>query len=200
MLGENQMPIDNEKSAKRVKFSQNIKSDGPFFPLTKPSTSKLRKDWLRHGGQEEYDQLQQKLALYTKKGGSLEDFFVKEGKIILNWALIDMNKASAMTFILENIPKELIQLILEQDSYKLVHSFLFVESNIETSGPLEKEQLEDRIKKIKLLFDLNPQVIGSIFKKSLNDSEVRADIKANILMLYKRHYEKNFSKLKPLYS
>ena len=141
-----------EKPTKRVKFSDDAKDDHKFTVLTKPSITKFRKEWLEHSSKNEYSQLKQKIEKYSQQGGTLEKFFLREGRLILSWALIDVENINALEFIIEHIPQELIKTILKENSYRLLRSFLLVENRLEVEQKINSKQLQDRIQKIKLLF------------------------------------------------
>lgn len=189
-----------EKPAKKVKFSSEAKETNFHDVLTKPHVSKLRKKWLSHSSREEYPQLQKELEIYKSQGGSLDYFFIKEGTIILSWALIDMNKAHAIKFIIENIPKQLILTILEKNNYSLIRSFLDVESSLELYKPIEQQQKQDCIEKIKLLIGLDQNAISAIFKEKSVDINIAAYIKANIIEVVRSYNNESEKKdqLKPI--
>lgn len=191
------MLCNSEKPAKRVKFSNDAKDDPKFVILNKPSITKLRKEWLQHSCKNEYIQLKQKIEEYYQRGGTVESFFLKEGRLILSWALIDTANIDALNFIIEQVPKDLIKTILQENHYRLLRSFLSVENSLAEGQEINSTQVQDRIQKIKLLEHVDQVGVSMILNECLHDMYLGASIKNSIIEVYKNYKETYPSQLKP---
>ncbi len=178
------MPTDDEPPVKKpkVSFAPEVKENLFFSPLlvTKPNSSKFRKKWLEHTDKEEYGQLEQELGAYQQRGGSIKEFFDKEGEVILNWALIGESSTTALDFIIQHISKELIQIKLEQDNHHLLRIFLLGKSIMEQNQQLDLEYFKNLCDKIELLLTIKPETLKKFLKESIGVLALGQQVKASI--------------------
>ena len=168
----------SDRPAKKVKFTSDTKDNPNFTPLAKkPNTAKLRIIWLRFSREQQYEQLKEELELYQKRGGTLERFFEKEGQILLKEALL--SNPEHLAFMVENVPKESIQQVLQRKNYSLLHSFLLTMTGLEEYDKFDEKELKGCIEKIQRLLNIEPN-IKEILTKSLEDKELGEKIKKSI--------------------
>lgn len=191
------MPTDDEIPVKKVKFaSEAINVNLTFSSLGKPHSASFRKKWLDYSRKGEYALLKQEISLYEKKGGTIKKFFEREGETILHWALIGAEQSQSMSFIVSNIPNELILDTLEKNNYSLVRTFLLGENGIEKYRKSNEDDLKCREEKLKLLLNVAPQPIKKILEAIIVDPIFGNGLKLSI----KKVMQNSLEVFKPYFS
>ncbi len=169
-----------ERATKRVKFSKDTKENLAFTPLAKPHTSAVRKIWIQRTRAGEYEQLKKDLTSYENRGVKIEDFFRKEGRALLNWAISTMTNAEPLSFICENVPKELIKEMLSSKNYSMLNTLLLEETGMEELNRVTPARTENFGKKIKNLLNIDPNGVREFLENSLSRSEIGPKVKDSI--------------------
>ena len=83
--------------------------------------SKIRRKVLECFSKNNYELLEKELQNFSKP--QLENFFAREGRILLKHA-IDQSNSKAITFIIDNIPSTTVKEVLSKDNFSILKQFL----------------------------------------------------------------------------
>lgn len=81
----------------------------------------------------------------SSQSKAISEFFLKEGSLLLEWALIDRPDTEPLQFFNERIPQKTLQILLKRDDFWLCKSFLIVEKGMENRSNKSEENTKRNI-------------------------------------------------------
>jgi hypothetical protein len=149
---------------------------------------KMRKKIIEFFNYNKYDDLKNLLIIHKH---DLETFFLIEGSIILNWAVIQSEDNKALLFLCHNIPQDLLQKALKKDAYYIIKTFLQIESASEGSEFDIPQRQELQREKFKLLLSIDPKNVSEFMEKNASQEFSTAKIKLNFARIVSENKEQN---------
>ncbi len=152
--------MERPPDAKHVKFSEDTKvSDATFTPLRKLHFSAIRKKWFEYFDQNDYVGLKQYLSNCEQKGVSIQEFFSKEGRLILTWAVTNAPNLNALHFLCENIPTPVLREVLKQNAGSVLKALIASEIGMEACHWTSQTSVENRVEKFRLLLAIDAEEV-----------------------------------------
>lgn len=143
----------------------------------------IRKLWMQLSTANEYASLDRILTLAKEQGFSTEDFFLKEGRLLLNWAIVIQADFKPFEFICSNVIKTAIANILSQDNFSIIKTFLIGESGLDDSHLTSSMTLKYRIEKFKLLLIIDAETkvkLRSFMEQTVEEKKLSKEVKNSI--------------------
>ena len=111
---------------------------------------------------ENYPRFRQLFQQYDDS--TIRSFFIEQGKSILKWAITCMPSAEALAILAENVPKDILLRLLQENNYGIFQNFLAAQSAAETYGRAINRQV--RKDKLIILINIDPVGIGNFIDKN----------------------------------
>ena len=186
------------KQTKEESLTKEVESTfGAFFsaePVLKLRYVDIRKRVLQRFNEDAYAQLKQDIQSYGLTTDGVGKFFLKEGRFLLRWALIDATSNKPLKFFKEEVPTQALQKVLSQDDFSVFKSFLLVQAGLEKMGWYNKVKEERQIEKFKALLAIDSEGITNFVEKNTTNKNIVSDrIKENFDNVLKQFKEENSS-------
>jgi hypothetical protein len=151
-----------------VRLPSSVDEQG-FFPKPRSKSADIRKMVIQHFRQERYDPLRKILSNrgFLENEDEVKNFFLKEGPVILSWAL-DASTVEPLKFLADEniIPKQALQAVLRKRDFSVLRTFLYTQTGIQAAGRYTAELREVQIEKFKILLSID----GDEIRRFMNDS------------------------------
>jgi len=157
----------------RDEMSSILKGDTHMFTplregLGQLNYSKIRRKVLEYFSKNNYELLEKELQNFSKN--QLEDFFTKEGRILLKHAM-NQSDSLALSFIFTKIPSAITKPILIESNFSVLKQFLGGQSMMEKCGQCDEKERDLRVEKFKILSNFDEENIKGFIETSEINSE-----------------------------
>jgi hypothetical protein len=162
-----------------IEYTEENGNLPPTFYITKSNTDKLRCLWLNAVRKQEYEFLHKVLVLNHPM--DIKRFFQHEGRLILDDALICSTNTLSLGFIIENIPKEDIAMVLRKENYALIDKLLMLENGKEKYKKTNKQTQDCFLEKLELLSKVDFVGMKYIIENRYDCSWMEDKVKSTII-------------------
>ena len=124
----------------------------------------IKKKFLDRLNQGDFEEI--KYYLRNSNESETEEFFRMEGYGIFFGALINASSCKPLDFLINNVPKNIVELIIKKDNFDLLGSFLGGYNLMVKYGKNDQEEDDLAISKTKLLISLKDQEIHKFIESN----------------------------------
>ncbi len=186
-IKKNEHQHDYIGNKRKVNFASDVKDyqrpiTSDHMPKKELRCSRILKKVLRLLVEEKnFERVTELFEPYTEE--QKNDFFLKEGSYLLSWSLSLAKTSLPLEYLLENIPKEIVESAIIEDEISIFQIFIGGKSEADKDNRLTEEGMNLLVEKTKKLLAIKSTIIEDVLEYILQLDCITQKIKDRLKLI-----------------